>query len=158
MRAGQECYHNLGVGLDDILQPHREAMAEGCYNLNILRYIDSGETENLPDLGAHLHGGIPNRDIGALARFWSVFPGLRERLFAPRVHEAYIRARVGTSEVREVVHEHDEFTAHGDWTRRVFDCWWQAHERSLHEFGEDDSPRALIRDLLQRFAGLPLLD
>ena len=33
------------------------------YNLNIPRYIDSGEPEDLHDLDAHLNGGIPDRDI-----------------------------------------------------------------------------------------------
>lgn len=33
------------------------------YNLNIPRYIDGSEAEDLHDLSAHLQGGIPNRDI-----------------------------------------------------------------------------------------------
>ena len=36
------------------------------YNLNLPRYIDSSEPEDLHDLDAHLRGGIPNRDIDAL--------------------------------------------------------------------------------------------
>ena len=144
------------VPLDEI------ASEANGYNLNIPRYIDSGETEDLHDLGAHLYGGIPNRDIDALGRFWKVFPDLRERLFAPSGREGYSRARVGAEEVRAVVHEHDEFAAYGDRTRSVFGGWWQAHVRRLHALGEHDSPKALIRDLsedlLERFAGLPLLD
>ena len=42
------------------------------YNLNISRYIDSSEPEDLHDLGAHLHGGVPNRDIDALGTYWEV--------------------------------------------------------------------------------------
>ena len=30
-----------------------------AYNLNIPRYIDTSEPEDLHDLGAHLKGGIP---------------------------------------------------------------------------------------------------
>src|SRR5690606_26161396 len=37
------------------------------FNLNIPRYIDSSEPEDLQDLHAHLHGGIPERDIDALS-------------------------------------------------------------------------------------------
>ena len=37
------------------------------YNLNIPRYIDSTEPEDLQDIDAHLQGGIPNADIEALA-------------------------------------------------------------------------------------------
>jgi len=36
------------------------------YNLNIPRYIDSSEPEDLHDLDAHLNGGIPKRDVDAL--------------------------------------------------------------------------------------------
>ena len=36
------------------------------YNLNIPRYVDSSEPEDLHDLDAHLNGGIPNRDIDTL--------------------------------------------------------------------------------------------
>src|SRR6185295_15182440 len=43
------------------------------YNLNIPRYIDSGEPEDIQDIEAHLLGGIPNRDLDALESYWQVF-------------------------------------------------------------------------------------
>ena len=64
------------------------------YNLNIPRYIDSSDPEDLHDLGAHLHGGIPNRDIDALGAYWEVFPALRQRLFSPNGREGYSDARL----------------------------------------------------------------
>ena len=47
------------------------------YNLNIPRYIDSSEPEDLQDLHAHLHGGIPDRDLDLLSDYWEPFPQLR---------------------------------------------------------------------------------
>ena len=132
------------------------------YNLNIPRYIDSSEPEDLHDLAAHLHGGIPNRDINALGAYWDVFPGLRELLFSPNGREGYSDARVEADEVRGVVLEHGEFKAYGERVRRVFDGWRRKHAPRLRELAVGDSPKALIRDLsedlLHRFAGLPLLD
>ena len=132
------------------------------YNLNIPRYIDSSEPEDLHDLAAHLHGGIPNRDINALGAYWEVLPGLRELLFSPNGREGYSDARVEADEVRGVVLEHGEFKAYGDRVRRVFDGWRREHAPRLHELAVADSPKDLIRDLsedlLHRFAGLPLLD
>ena len=132
------------------------------YNLNIPRYIDSSEPEDLHDLAAHLHGGIPNRDINALGAYWEVFPGLRELLFSPNGRDGYSDARVDADEVRRVVLEHGEFKAYGDRVRRVFDGWRREHAPRLRELAVADSPKDLIRDLsedlLQRFAGLPLLD
>ena len=132
------------------------------YNLNIPRYIDSSEPEDLHDLGAHLHGGVPNRDIDALGAYWEVFPALRERLFGPGDRQGYSVARVESDRVRAVVLEHLEFKAYGDRARRVFDAWRGAHARRLRELGVGSSPKKVIRDLsedlLRRFAGLPLLD
>jgi len=132
------------------------------YNLNIPRYIDSSEPEDLHDLTAHLHGGIPNRDIDALGAYWEVFPGLRELLFSPNGREGYSDARVEADEVRGVVLEHAEFRAYGDRVRWVFDGWRREHVPRLRELAVGDLPKALIRnlseDLLHRFAGLPLLD
>ena len=48
------------VPLSEISDPKHD------YNLNIPRYIDSSEPEDLQDIDAHLRGGIPNRDIDAL--------------------------------------------------------------------------------------------
>ncbi len=48
------------------------------YNLNIPRYIDSQEEEDIQDIEAHLLGGIPQRDIEALGEFWQVYPNLQQ--------------------------------------------------------------------------------
>ena len=58
------------------------ADAKNDYNLNLPRYIDSSEPEDLHDLTAHLRGGIPERDVDALADYWQLMPKLRSALFA----------------------------------------------------------------------------
>ncbi|HRD26302.1 MAG TPA: type I restriction-modification system subunit M, partial [Methanoculleus sp.] len=60
------------------------------YNLNIPRYIDSSEPEDLHDLDAHLNGGIPVRDVDALQPYWSVFPTLRDALFRSNGRPGYL--------------------------------------------------------------------
>ena len=132
------------------------------YNLNIPRYIDSSEPEDLHDLGAHLHGGIPDRDIDALDRYWRVFPGLRRALFAPGCRPGRSDARTSPDEMRAVVLRHDAFTAYLERVKSAFGDWQRAHESLLYGLGVGDSPKALIRklseDLLGRFADLPLID
>ena len=144
------------VPLDEI------ASEANDYNLNIPRYIDSGEPEDLHDLGAHLHGGIPDRDIDALDRYWKVFPGLRRALFVPGGRPGYVEARTPPDEVGEVVLGHDEFVAYRERVRAAFDDWRREHESRLYGLGVGDSPKVLIRklseDLLGRFADLPLID
>jgi N-6 DNA Methylase len=50
------------VQLTEIVHPKND------YNLNIPRYIDSSEPEDIQDLHAHLHGGIPDPDWAANRR------------------------------------------------------------------------------------------
>src|ERR1700730_5326965 len=57
------------------------ADAKNDYNLNLPRYIDSTEPEDVQDIDGHLRGGIPNRDLDALENFWQVMPSLRAALF-----------------------------------------------------------------------------
>ena len=132
------------------------------YNLNIPRYIDSSEGEDLHDLVAHLRGGIPDRDIDALGDYWKVFPGLRSRLFSPNGREGYSDVQVEATEVRSVILENEEFKAYSDRIGRVLDDWRREHTPRLRGLGVGDLPKALIRhlaeDLLRRFADLPLLD
>jgi type I restriction enzyme M protein len=65
------------VPLDEIADPKND------YNLNLPRYIDSTEPEDLQDIDGHLRGGIPERDLDALADYWQVLPGVRAALFEP---------------------------------------------------------------------------
>ncbi len=63
------------------------------FNLNLPRYIDSTEPEDLQDIDAHLRGGIPDRDIDGLDRYWQVFPAVRATLFAPADRDGYTTPR-----------------------------------------------------------------
>lgn len=139
-----------------------EEIEANGFNLNIPRYIDSGEPEDLHDLGAHLYGGIPERDLDALADYWEVFPTLRRTLFGPGDRPGYARARVPAPEVRDAVLGHPEFEAFTERVRAVFEGWREVHEPTLKGLEEGSDAKALIRgiseDLLAQFAGLALVN
>ena len=132
------------------------------YNLNIPRYIDSSEPEDLHDLDAHLNGGIPDRDIDALDNYWTVFPSLRQALFQGNGRAGYSEAWVETSKVKAAILGHEEFKSYEERFAAMFDVWCQAHELVLKGLEIDTNPKgiilALAEDLLTRFADLPLLD
>jgi type I restriction enzyme M protein len=134
-------------------------IAANDYNLNIPRYIDSSEAEDLHDLSAHLQGGIPNRDIDALAAYWRVFPGLRATLFEPQ-REGYSRARVKAGEVKTTILNHPEFRTFAAQSLQPFTAWCE--RAALDQIRPGDSPKQLIgqigEDLLEHYAAVPLLD
>jgi type I restriction enzyme M protein len=84
------------------------ARAANDYNLNIPRYIDSSEPEDIQDLPAHLHGGIPNRDVDALSDYWDAFPQLRALLFKPN-RPSYSDLAINITEVQQTILDSAEF-------------------------------------------------
>ena len=136
-------------------------IATNDYNLNIPRYIDSSAAEDLQDIAAHLQGGIPNRDIDALAAYWQVFPAVRTSLFAP-ARAGYCQLLVAIGEIKPTIFAHPEFTAFNQTITELFEGWKTRNRPHLHAIAIGDKPKALIdslaEDLLASFAEAPLLD
>ncbi|MEQ8757699.1 MAG: type I restriction-modification system subunit M [Coleofasciculus sp. G1-WW12-02] len=137
-------------------------IAANDYNLNIPRYIDASEPEDIHDLSAHLNGGIPQADIDALEEYWRVFPQVRSALFAPSHRPGYSQGLVAASQVAATILNHPEFKAFADSTLTLYQEWRQYHQGRLKGIGIGDKPKEVIRvlseDLLARFAGAELLD
>ncbi|WP_454440813.1 type I restriction-modification system subunit M [Vibrio bathopelagicus] len=135
-----------------------DEIAANDFNLNIPRYIDSSEPEDLHDLSAHLQGGIPNRDLDALERYWKVFPNIRATLFEP-AREGYSNALVEASEVKNRILAHQEFKDFAQRSLKPFDVW--VEQTQLKEIKQGDSPKELIFDiseqLLSRYVNSDLL-
>jgi type I restriction enzyme M protein len=64
------------------------------FNLNIPRYIDSQEAEDIQDIEAHIKGDIPTQDIEDLQKYWSVYPTLKNFLFGKSKREGYSTLKV----------------------------------------------------------------
>ena len=131
------------------------------FNLNIPRYIDSSEPEDLHDLDAHLNGGIPDRDIDALGAYWTVFPSLRDSLFEGNGRAGYSETRVETRDLKATVLGHWEFDSYADRVSAIFNGWRDTHKGLLWGLQVGARPRSVIdalsEDLLKRFVDLPLL-
>ena len=138
-----------------------EHPANDC-NLNIPRYIDASEPEDLHDLDAHLNGGIPNADIDALDSYWTVFPTLRRELFKANGRQGYSDPKVETQQVKTTILNHSEFVAFQQRVRTRFNVWRDAHEALLLSIDVGTSPKDIVHtlseEILERFADMPLLN
>ena len=137
------------------------ADAKNDYNLNIPRYIDSSDPEDLQDLHAHLHGGIPNADLDALAPYWEAFPELRGHLFKPN-RPGYSDLTIDVGQVQQAILDSTEFQKFADEANAITANWFAAHRDALAAIDADTRPNDLITaisdDLLARFKPFPLLD
>ncbi|WP_132992662.1 type I restriction-modification system subunit M [Gordonia zhaorongruii] len=137
------------------------ADAKNDYNLNIPRYIDSSEPEDLQDLSAHIHGGIPDRDLDAFQHYWDAFPQLRRQIFTPNRPD-YSDLTIDVSAVQQAIFDAPGFGTLRDQATGIVDDWFAAHRDALAGITADTKPNELIttisNDLLARFKTMPLLD
>lgn len=117
------------------------------YNLNIPRYIDSQEAEDLQDIEAHLLGGIPNSDIEALQEYWEVYPSLKNKLFDDNLRNNYSKLRINMDEIKQTILKHPEFAAFTAEMNGVFSKWKEKHSLKLKEMGVGLNPKGLILEL-----------
>ncbi len=144
------------VKVEEIADPKND------YNLNLPRYIDSTEPEDLQDIDAHLRGGIPNRDLAALDRYWQVIPGVRHALFKKADRANYSALRIPPAEIKATIFNHPEFTAYNESVTKLFAKWKAANAPRLKGIAKGGKPKALIEtlseDLLDTFEKARLLD
>lgn len=132
------------------------------FNLNLPRYIDTSEPEDLQDIEAHLLGGIPDRDLDALTSYWQVLPGVRAQLFESAGRPGYSRLLVEPAQVKATIFGHPEFSAFRQQVQARFESWRTAQRPGLVALQPGDSPKHLIETLsealLAAFQGAPLID
>jgi type I restriction enzyme M protein len=137
------------------------ADAKNDYNLNLPRYIDSTEPEDLQDIDGHLRGGIPERDLDALGDYWQVLPGVRAALFET-LRPGYAHLKLPLPEVKPAIFGHAEFTAFNQAATQRFSDWRAAATPQLTGFDQGGHPKALIETiaeaLLASFKPASLLD
>lgn len=137
------------------------ADAKNDYNLNIPRYIDSSEPEDLQDLHAHLHGGIPNADLDALSGYWDAFPQLRGQLFKAN-RPGYSDLTIDVSDVQQAILDSAEFQEFADKAKALTAEWFATHRDVLASVDAETQPNDVVAtigdDLLARFKPVPLLD
>ena len=135
---------------------------ENEFNLNIPRYIDSLETEDIQDIEAHLKGGIPNRDIEALSDFWKIYPNLKNSLLKPSDRTDYSNLKIEKEEIKQAILEHPEFVTFSQKMDEIFNNWKTESTNFLKSLQTGNHPKEVIyqlsETLLARYADKPLID
>jgi type I restriction enzyme M protein len=144
------------------------------FNCNVRRYVDNAPPPELHDVRAHLHGGVPKREVDALESFWANYPKLRKRCFRPRPGDgAYLDFTPEVTDRRAlagIVNADKSVEAAHDVFLEKIEVWWNEHLPAIEALPPSNGPGkknktgnvyALRRDLLasieQTFAGTTLL-
>jgi len=132
------------------------------FNLNIPRYIDSQEEEDIQDIEAHLMGGLPNRDIEVLNNYWQVYPTLKKTLFKATNRNGYSILKIENAEIKNKIFNHPEFLNYSSKIHLVFDAWRKRNSAILKKISIGVKPKKLIadisEDILSAFSDIRLID
>jgi type I restriction enzyme M protein len=132
------------------------------FNLNIPRYIDSQESEDIQDIEAHLLGGIPQADIDALEAYWKVYPSLKSTLFSKGDRKNYLHLRILKESIRQIIFSHPEFEKYATELDHVFAGWKKKSRGMLKALKVNHHPKKIIyelsEDMLERYSGRALID
>ena len=137
------------------------------FNLNIPRYIDSSEGDDLQDIEAHLLGDIPKADIEALQNYWDVLPGLQSALFSQAkrsspTNKQYLSLQVAKDDIKPTIYQHPEFVQYMADMNRVFNQWQTNTTIELKALQPGHHPKEVIHAiseaLLATYTGKALVD
>lgn len=141
--------------------PNDEIEVQNDYNLNLTRYIDSSDEEDIQDIYAHIHGGIPAVDIDSLSKYWRVFPSLKTQLLTA-IDAKYYRLNVSHEKIRQVIYNNDEFSKYGDKIEAAFLEWKQKEYPVLASLNGDVSAKELIaaaaEEIIREYEPMFLID
>jgi type I restriction enzyme M protein len=131
------------------------------YNLNIPRYIDTQEPEDIQNIEGHLKGGIPDADIDALNDYWQICPTLKRELFKSS-RSKYSMLTINPEEVRKTIFSNPEFKIFRNQISEIFSAWRKTNVPKLKDISKDDHPKAIIKkisdDILKAFQDAHLLN
>ncbi len=132
------------------------------YNLNIPRYIDSQEEEDIQNIEAHLKGGIPDKDIEDLNKYWKVYPSLKSSLFKTNERDMFWDLNVEKDEIKSTIFEHPEFIVFSEEMDNVFAKWQTKNTVYLKALEKACLPKTVINniseDLLTTYEVKDLID
>jgi type I restriction enzyme M protein len=131
------------------------------YNLNIPRYIDNQESEDLQDLFAHLHGGIPAKDVHEMEKFWAVFPAMKKDLFKVK-ENGYFELKMPLEETKAFILNHPQFQKFKTEVLENFEAWKTERVAHFNTLDKGCHPKEEIKTsgdlLLETFENNPLID
>lgn len=139
-----------------------EEIEQNEYNLNIPRYIDSQEAEDIQDIEAHLLGDIPGQDIDDLIDYWKVYPTLKNALFSTNSRKGYVKLKITQDGIKHTIFSHPEFTSYTEKIDSAFKIWKDEWIPVLKSLDADTKPKEVIHNLsesiLASFADKELID
>lgn len=135
-----------------------EEIRANDYNLNIPRYVDSSEKAESWDIYSLMFGGIPEKELSELDRYWQIFPSMKGELFVSDGEYAQVKA----DNLRAVIRNNRDTQKFVQEYQHIFGDFGSYMAKMLIEDGENISlakaEDEITQNIFQRFANIQLID
>jgi type I restriction enzyme M protein len=122
-----------------------EEVAANDYNLNIPRYIETGDKEVVHNIEAHLKGGIPKHDIERLHHFWKACPDLQKTLFKSFDRNGFLQFIPDKQHIRQTITDNPDFEVQHQALFCSFAEWCEIWLPEFYKLAPNDfNPKTLI--------------
>jgi len=132
---------------------------ENDYNLNIPRYVDSSPNAESWDIYASMFGGIPNKEINELQKYWDAFPELKNSLFTEKTVD---HSNLAVSDVKTTLNQHSNLIGFIEKFETSFADFKDYLKIQLLDQMEDlkisKQEEILSEDIFKRLKSIPLID
>jgi len=139
------------------------------YNLNIPRYVDASDEAESWDLHATMLGGIPEKEINQLDRYWQAFPVLRDSLFE-KTSSDYSQLKISTDALKNGITQHEqvkvfsqdflnEFSSFDDYLKsELIAPFIEIEDQQGQSINIAQQEAILSQELFTRLDPIPLID
>jgi type I restriction enzyme M protein len=132
----------------------REELAANDDNLNIRRYVDNALPPEPHDVRAHLHGGVPRREVHAKADLFAAHGFTVDRVFVDRDDDYLDFAdSITKADLKTLATEDQGVRAREAELRAALGHWWEDHAGLLLNLPSTKSLMTTRKALVESFTG-----
>lgn len=118
------------------------------YNLNIPRYIDTQEEEDIQDIKAHIQWWIPASDLDKFDAYRKVFPTLKSCLFEA-IDTSYYSCKVEEDKIQETINNNSEFKDYTNHASAILKKWIEDNKPTLLSISSDTKAKEFVSELAE---------
>lgn len=137
----------------------RDEIRKNDYNLNIPRYVDSGEDDESYDIYAIMNGGIPKSEIDKLEDYFKVFPNLKKDLFK-KIKDEYFD--VIPEDLHDFINNHNDVIEYKKSYKKQFenfdDYLYEELIKNIDNLDISVEESKISEALFNRVLNVPLMD
>ncbi len=124
------------------------------FNLNIRRYVDNSPPPEPHDVRAHLHGGVPVREIDSLSPYFDNYVGVRELLFKPRDknYSDFADAVESKESIKGIIESADGVKQKHEQFQKALKKWWKKNVSKIEALPETRNVFDIRREFIDSIA------